>query len=114
MRIYTEKKIAWASWLRWTTKVVAVIPVQIGVAVAIQLGRSTMHATNVVINTAQHVLFQRTIKGNRPRPLFCVDTTSLLDIVASKMSRFQPLVKMGMKTVDKNIDKKKQAMIWVV
>jgi len=51
MRIYTGKRIAWASWLKHTTKVVAVAHVKIGEVAAIRLERNTMHAKNVAINT---------------------------------------------------------------
>jgi hypothetical protein len=38
--------------------------------------------------------------------IFMLPIVGVPNIVANKKSRFQPLVKMGMKTVDKNIDKK--------
>ncbi len=64
MRICTVKMIAWAQWLKCTSKRVAVIHVKIGEVVAIQLERNTMHAKNVAINTKQNVHFQGIIKGN--------------------------------------------------
>ena len=66
MRIYTGKRIAWASWLKGATKVVAVIHVKIGEVVAIQLERNTMHAKNVAINTKKYLHFT-IIKGNRTK-----------------------------------------------